>query len=67
VVCSFFGSLQYLWFVYYPLAYAVAIRRIHLAEQKSTVPLAEAPQTSGLLWQQYQTRPALEQPAQSGS
>jgi hypothetical protein len=66
-VCSFFGSLQYLWFVYYPLAYAVAIRRIRVGEQESTVPAADAPQTSGLLWQQYETRPALEQPAESGS
>jgi hypothetical protein len=67
VVCSFFGSLQYLWFVYYPLAYAVAVRRIHSAEQKSTVRVADAPQAGGLLWQQYQSRPALEQPVESRS
>ena len=27
-VCSFFTSIQYGWFVYYPVAYAVAFRRI---------------------------------------
>ncbi|MGA9770550.1 MAG: O-antigen ligase family protein [Blastocatellia bacterium] len=32
IVCSCFGSIQYLWFLYYPLAYAVSIRRIHEAE-----------------------------------
>lgn len=32
IVCSCFGSIQYLWFLYYPLAYAVSLRRIHEAE-----------------------------------
>jgi hypothetical protein len=32
IVCSSFGSIQYLWYLYYPLAYAVSIRRIHAAE-----------------------------------
>ncbi len=32
IICSCFGSIQYLWFLYYPLAYAVSIRRIHEAE-----------------------------------
>jgi len=33
IVCSFFGSIQYQWFLYYPVAYAIALRRIHAAEQ----------------------------------
>jgi len=32
IVCSFFGSIQYQWFVYYPVAYAVALRRIWASE-----------------------------------
>jgi O-antigen ligase len=32
IVCSCFGSIQYLWFLYYPLAYAVCLRQIHDAE-----------------------------------
>lgn len=32
IVCSCFGSIQYLWFLYYPLAYAISLRRIHEAE-----------------------------------
>ena len=33
IVCSLFGSVQYQWFLYYIAAYAVAVRRIHAAEQ----------------------------------
>ncbi len=33
LVCSFFASIQYLWFLYYIVAYAVSLRRIHAAEQ----------------------------------
>ncbi|HKS43219.1 MAG TPA: O-antigen ligase family protein, partial [Blastocatellia bacterium] len=32
IVCSCFGSIQYLWFLYYPLAYAISLRKIHEAE-----------------------------------
>jgi len=35
IVCSFFGSIQYQWFLYYPVAYAIALRRIHLAQQEA--------------------------------
>ena len=37
IVCSFFGSIQYLWFLYYPLAYAVALKQIAKAESESEV------------------------------
>ncbi|HVF89195.1 MAG TPA: O-antigen ligase family protein, partial [Blastocatellia bacterium] len=32
IVCSAFGSIQYLWYLYYPVAYAVALSRIRAAE-----------------------------------
>ena len=32
IVCSCFGSIQYHWFLYYPLAYAVALKRICASE-----------------------------------
>jgi hypothetical protein len=34
MVCSFFSSIQYLWYLYYTAAYAVALRQIHAAEEK---------------------------------
>jgi len=34
MVCSFFASIQYLWYLYYTAAYAVALRQIHAAEEK---------------------------------
>jgi O-antigen ligase len=40
VVCAVFSSAQYQWYLYYPVAYAVALKRIHDAtrpvEQKSS-------------------------------
>ena len=33
IVCGFFGSLQYHHFVYYPVAYAIALRQIYGSEQ----------------------------------
>ena len=35
VVCSCFGSIQYLWFLYYPLAFAICLRQIHTAEARA--------------------------------
>jgi len=32
MVCSFFASIEYVWYLYYTAAYAVAIRQIHAAE-----------------------------------
>ncbi len=34
MVASFFGSFAYNWFVYYPIAYAVALRRIYATHRK---------------------------------
>jgi O-antigen ligase len=33
ILCSFFASIQYLWFLYYPVAYVVALKRIKEAEE----------------------------------
>jgi O-antigen ligase len=35
IVCSCFGSIQYLWFLYYPLAYAICLRQMHTAEARA--------------------------------
>jgi O-antigen ligase len=43
IVCSFFGSIQYQWFLYYPVAYAIALRQIHAAQSPSSVTLQSAP------------------------
>lgn len=59
MVCSFFASIQYLWYLYYTAAYAVALRQIHKAEEleNATSPgeILKAPayskQTRGTLWQ----------------
>src|SRR5262249_25943816 len=37
IVCSFFGSIQYQWFLYYPVAYAIALRRIRAAENPGSI------------------------------
>lgn len=36
MVASFFGSFAFNWFVYYPIAYAVALRRIYLLQQEKS-------------------------------
>jgi putative inorganic carbon (hco3(-)) transporter len=36
LVCSFFSSIQYLWYLYYTAAYAVALKQIHAAEERAT-------------------------------
>jgi putative inorganic carbon (HCO3(-)) transporter len=33
IVCSLFASIQYLWYLYYTAAYAVALRQIYAAEE----------------------------------
>jgi O-antigen ligase len=51
LVCSFFGSVQYQWFVYYIIAYAVALRRLHAAEGAAIEEsLPAAPDSAGSLW-----------------
>jgi O-antigen ligase len=68
IVCSFFGSIQYQWFLYYPVAYAIALRRIYAAEQEElALVYTEAPvevsktasdtaSPRGVLWERYARR-----------
>ncbi len=62
MVCSFFASIQYLWYLYYTAAYAVALRQIHKAEELENssfpsqilkAPAYSKPQIKGALWQSY--------------
>src|SRR5262249_19826621 len=63
MVCSFFASIQYLWYLYYTAAYAVALRQIHAAEEReSSLPnthtLAPPPgprgkMARGVLWPSF--------------
>jgi len=52
IVCSFFGSIQYQWFLYYPVAYAIVLRRIHLARQESraATPQQSTGKARGVIW-----------------
>jgi putative inorganic carbon (HCO3(-)) transporter len=66
MVCSFFASIQYLWYLYYTAAYAVALRQIHAAEEmesslSNNQALAAAPAANnkparGALWPSYRLR-----------
>jgi putative inorganic carbon (HCO3(-)) transporter len=70
MVCSFFASIQYLWYLYYTAAYAVALRQIHAAEQavkekegslpNSQVlisePVIKSKRAGGVLWPSYRLR-----------
>ncbi|HXG93217.1 MAG TPA: O-antigen ligase family protein [Blastocatellia bacterium] len=58
IVCSFFGSIEYQWFLYYPVAYAIALRQIHAAEQADSVTatshaLRKPARARGVLWRRY--------------
>lgn len=63
IVCSFFASIQYLWYLYYTAAYAVALRQIHAAEELvGSLPNIQAltvdsitmtKPTRGVLWPSY--------------
>ncbi|MBO0720133.1 MAG: O-antigen ligase family protein [Blastocatellia bacterium] len=58
MVVSFFGSVQYLWYLYYPVAYAVALVVIHRLEtygevevaSEKKVLLAQSMDEKGSLW-----------------
>ena len=64
IVCSCFGSIQYHWFLYYPLAYAVALKRICASESsepqlKDSVTKAPREKVRAVLWKPYQKRGAI--------
>ncbi|HKQ80558.1 MAG TPA: O-antigen ligase family protein [Blastocatellia bacterium] len=66
LVCSFFASIQYLWYLYYTAAYAVALRQIHAAEEMESRssdnralaawPVAGPRPAGGALWPAYRLR-----------
>jgi O-antigen ligase len=63
MVCSFFASIQYLWYLYYTAAYAVALRQIHAAEKmeisspdNQTPPAPGAKTARGTLWRSFPSR-----------
>jgi O-antigen ligase len=66
MVCSFFSSIQYQWYVYYVAAYAVALRRIHAAEEvegavnivpaESQVNVVQDVGKGGVLWNSARVR-----------
>src|SRR5262245_775799 len=66
MVCSFFASIQYLWYLYYIAAYAVALRQIHAAEEEemessssnnqALAPTPGAKPARGVLWPSYRMR-----------
>jgi O-antigen ligase len=63
MICSFFASIQYLWYLYYTAAYAVALRQIYAAEEiKISSPENKAPSAPGakiargVLWRSFPTR-----------
>jgi O-antigen ligase len=46
LVCSFFASVAYLWYVYYLVAYAVCLRRLYESETaKAVVPEKQTKQS----------------------
>jgi O-antigen ligase len=50
-VCSFFTSIQYLWYLYYLVAYAVSLRTIYHAEYGAST-AKKAEDDEGVLWNQ---------------
>ena len=63
IVCSFFASIQYLWYLYYTAAYAVALRQIYAAEKmeisspnKQTPVAPGAKIARGSLWRSFPSR-----------
>ncbi|HVG21608.1 MAG TPA: O-antigen ligase family protein, partial [Blastocatellia bacterium] len=62
LVCSFFSSIEYLWYIYYLVAYAVSLRQIRAAERSAFVGQGEwaaaapAPvgRATGAIWKPHQ-------------
>ncbi|HEX8090600.1 MAG TPA: O-antigen ligase family protein, partial [Blastocatellia bacterium] len=64
LVCSFFSSIEYLWYVYYLVAYAVSLRQIRAAEQvavagrsewaQAASPPARRDKVRGAIWKPHQ-------------
>ncbi|HEX5733589.1 MAG TPA: O-antigen ligase family protein [Blastocatellia bacterium] len=54
IVCSCFGSIQYHWFLYYPLAYAIALRRICASEGGEPQTVEPRQRVRAVLWKKHQ-------------
>ncbi|HEX5735893.1 MAG TPA: O-antigen ligase family protein [Blastocatellia bacterium] len=56
IISSFFASYQYFWYLYYPVAYAIALRRLEGGEevvsQEAQTQSASQSARAGLLWEQ---------------
>lgn len=50
IVCSFFASIQYLWYLYYIVAYAIALRRVHDAASSPQAVRTVVERPRGVLW-----------------
>jgi O-antigen ligase len=50
IVCSFFASIQYLWYLYYLVAYAIALRRVHDAATSPHAVRKVDERPRGVLW-----------------
>jgi O-antigen ligase/polysaccharide polymerase Wzy-like membrane protein len=48
MVCSFFASVAYLWYVYYLVGYAVCLRRLYESETGKAVVLEKQPKESSV-------------------
>lgn len=55
VVCSLFSSIEYYWYLYFLVAYAVSLKRItesEATEEKSCEAIPQSRSDEGVLWQQ---------------
>lgn len=50
IVCSFFGSIQYLWYLYYIAGYAIALRALQGETQTSEASEKAVTEKAGVLW-----------------
>ncbi|PYT04177.1 MAG: hypothetical protein DMF60_16065 [Acidobacteria bacterium] len=54
MVCAVFSSAQYQWYLFYPVAYALSLQRLHNIEgvgDQADAGLPEPLTTSGMLWE----------------
>lgn len=63
MVCSFFASIQYTWLLYYPVAYAIALRGFTSLQEAPSIVARRRPAAApvrGVLWGQVNYVPAGE-------
>lgn len=57
MVCAVFSSAQYQWYLFYPVAYALSLKRLHDTEgvaDRADAGLPEPVMTSGMLWERQE-------------